>query len=268
MGRHRRFSKDIEKEICIKYIEGSPTTQLARAYQCTTATACRILERHHIPREHHRTSRYELESPYFFHSIDSEPKAYWLGFIAADGYIKPSVNQLHIKLMSSDRMHLVRFRNTIGSTNPIDDHDYANMHPYVEINIFNRYLVRDLMRFPGFGNNKSHELRWPNNIASDLVMHYIRGYTDGDGGFYVQRQTKRPKPRLFFQVTSNKEFLLALQTQLMKDCDLRQTKLNESHSTPMLTYGGCLQVKRIFDYLYQDATVWLPRKREKIEPYF
>ena len=44
-----------------------------------------------------------------FNKIDSEEKAYWLGFIVADGYLNINKHMLRIKLGNRDRSHLIKF---------------------------------------------------------------------------------------------------------------------------------------------------------------
>ena len=49
----------------------------------------------------------------YFEEIDTEEKAYWLGFIYADGSINPSKNGLEISLKYSDKTHLQKFKKSI-----------------------------------------------------------------------------------------------------------------------------------------------------------
>lgn len=49
----------------------------------------------------------------YFKEIDSNEKAYWLGFIAADGYINK--NELVIELQESDKEHLEKFNKAISN---------------------------------------------------------------------------------------------------------------------------------------------------------
>ena len=44
-----------------------------------------------------------------FDSIDTEEKAYWLGFIFADGYISLKGNSFELSLKGSDSEHLDKF---------------------------------------------------------------------------------------------------------------------------------------------------------------
>ena len=71
----------------------------------------------------------------FFDVIDTEEKAYWLGFLMADGHINDRANcgalQLHIHLSKKDYNHLKKFHSHINSTNNITfgkDNDIQSSH--------------------------------------------------------------------------------------------------------------------------------------------
>jgi hypothetical protein len=51
---------------------------------------------------------------HIFDEIDNEEKAYWLGFIVADGYLNSDRNMLRIKLGNKDKNHLEKFINFLG----------------------------------------------------------------------------------------------------------------------------------------------------------
>ena len=65
-------------------------------------------------------SRYSLNERYF-DDIDTENKAYWLGFIAADGCVvtKKGRRHLYIELSNKDRCHIEEFRKDIEFNGPI-----------------------------------------------------------------------------------------------------------------------------------------------------
>ena len=51
---------------------------------------------------------------HIFDDIDSSEKAYWLGFIIADGYLNDDKNMLRIKLGDKDKNHLIKFIKFLG----------------------------------------------------------------------------------------------------------------------------------------------------------
>lgn len=64
----------------------------------------------------------------YFKEIDSFEKAYWLGFLYADGCItrfykdeKLKSMSLEIMLQNDDKNHLIKFRDALDSNVPIKD---------------------------------------------------------------------------------------------------------------------------------------------------
>ena len=51
---------------------------------------------------------------HIFDTIDTKEKAYWLGFIVADGYLNDSKHMLRIKLGDIDKKHLEKFIIFLG----------------------------------------------------------------------------------------------------------------------------------------------------------
>lgn len=264
---------ETQEIICRLYKDGYSSIWLAGKFQKSAATICAILDNHGIPRVYQFRLRHQLKNPRFFQTIDSEPKAYWLGFVAADGHVNQERNLFTIYLQIGDRDHVVRLSKALGSAYPIvDRHVIDKTGRKIDSSGFSMRcasLARDLLSYPGVDNHKSLNLRWPDKLPESLVRHYIRGYMDGDGGLYVQPRKNRPSLRYTFEITSTLTFLAGLQNKLIIHCNLRRTKLypQRNPKTAKLIYGGRLQVKRIFNYLYQGATIWLPRKRDKIEPF-
>src|SRR5260370_4402854 len=60
------------------------------------------------------------ENPDFFDQVDTPEKAYWLGFISADGCViatsaHPEGSHLSIQLTIRDKDHLIRLKETLGA---------------------------------------------------------------------------------------------------------------------------------------------------------
>lgn len=198
-----------------------------------------------------------------FDNIDAEEKAYWLGFLAADGWA--SEKQLSLQLAEKDLSHLLKFKNFIGVDYKISKYE-TNLDGKIFIGY--RYVVSSTnfvksLEKHGIVPNKSLILSFANTINDNLIKHYIRGLIDGDGSFYIHND------RLNFSLISSLEVCKKVQQYLMSNCDVSKTKLEEKETENgdkyyYLKYCGSPQVCRIAEYLYDGANVFLERKKELV----
>ncbi len=198
--------------------------------------------------------RYVVDSNYF-DVIDTEAKAYWLGFLYADGCVYK--NRVRLALARKDREHIERFRLALGSTHRIRDTDYA----YAEssIDIHDQQLVDGLIS-QGVVPKKTFSPVFPSNVPPPLQRAFVLGFFDGDGSI-----TNTKKATVSWVGTW--ECLSWLSATLSEAVPgVTQRPLQEHHSTPgiwYLAYSGNRQASRIGSWMYQEAQVWLPRKRER-----
>lgn len=116
----------------------------------------------------------------YFENIDSEDKAYWLGFIWADGYINK--DSLEIEIHIKDKDHLVEFQEDLCDNHKLYDRERQTTHS-CRLTLGSQKLVSDLVNL-GYKNKLV-----PVNLPEQLERHFIRGLFDGDGsvGFYKGR---------------------------------------------------------------------------------
>src|SRR5262245_16933447 len=95
-------------DICLRYQKAERPGALAEAYDISIHTIYGLLRRREIARrgnsEAHRI--YQCDHT-FFASLDSEAKAYWLGFLMADGGVKGT--SLNLGLSIVDQGHVEKF---------------------------------------------------------------------------------------------------------------------------------------------------------------
>ena len=104
------------------------------------------------------------------------------------------------------------------------------------------------------------------------MRHFIRGYFDGDGCFSVIKRNDRKNPNsktYQFNITGMENPLRKIQEHLIKNTGVVDNGLKHRKSTIAVTihYSGRNVCKRILDYLYQDATIYLQRKYNKYVEY-
>lgn len=251
-----KLSELQESEIVIRYLRGDTTTTLGQDFSVNPATIQRVLIKLNVNRRSREQAGrvYQCDHTYF-DVIDCEDKAYWLGFLAADGYIGNG-NMLWLELGAKDEDHLDRFRCSLQSGHPI--HKYARRSRFF---LRSKRLVNALS-WHGVTQRKTLTVPWP-NLSQRWLPHYLRGYFDGDGSLI-----KSPRYNsLRWQITSNERLLFGAREYLVNACGLNRVKLTRLYPvTPVfsLVYGGTGQAIRLSNLMYQDATLCLPRKRDKL----
>jgi DNA-binding XRE family transcriptional regulator len=177
--------------------------------------------------------------------------------LAADGCVRS--NRLQVRLSSVDRAHLTKLAFYLETDAPVRDYFIGGVHRS-EFQVTSNTLVEGLAAH-GVVPRKTFILRWPNLLPDILLRHYLRGYVDGDGNFYSSDGYAS------FSLAGTQAFCLEARRYLASTLNLPAVRLRRNSKTWSLTYGGTRQVRRIQQFLYNDATVFLARKRAvKIKP--
>jgi hypothetical protein len=118
----------------------------------------------------------------YFKTIDTIEKAYWLGFLYADGYITKDNNGLQIALAIKDEEHLDKFIKIIGANKDCKRYygPYKTAGKSVQIKITDKAFCSYLINH-GCVNKKSLIIRLPKLGGEELYKAFLSGYYDGDG---------------------------------------------------------------------------------------
>lgn len=207
-----------------------------------------------------------------FDEIDTEEKAYWLGFMYADGYVTTNKYSIGLNLAIKDMDHVQKFTNFLkfeGGMNISTSHQFGSK----EIKAKDGHLIQmcstvisnkhlwDSLNKKGCVPNKSLVLKFPDeSIFKDksLIRHFIRGYFDGDGTLGRYRHSKsnsNMEASLMFVGTEN--FLIDLQKYIGKGYLMQKT--NCGPLTYRLSYGNS-KAEKVAKYIYDNSTIYLERK--------
>lgn len=258
----RKFNTLDHIEVLTKYSLLKSIHKVAEYYNMSTEPIVRILKMNGI----NLTNRRFNVNHNYFDIIDTEEKAYWLGFIYADGYIRErkSGNSLEMKLSIKDKKHLELFRESIGSNHNIIDgfnsvkyKDRISRSHMSSLALYSKQLVESIKK-QGIHSRKTFTIMKP-NIDKKLIPHFIRGYFDGDGCFYFNKN----------KGTNSTSFACASEK-------FREFLISELLENGMLFkwYGGItLQMQnkmdnlKFYNYIYENAKIYLNRKKEKYEEF-
>lgn len=220
-------------------------------------------------------TKYEYDKDYF-KIIDCEEKAYWLGFIYADGYISIHNNgrnhEFGIELKASDDEHLKKFNRSINGNLECSyrtrKHKFTKYTSIVDsclIRIYSQRFVSYLIE-NGVVLNKTYVLDFPNFIPKELMRHFIRGYIDGDGYIRFSKRTSGNgygyETRFGFTCYSEK-FTFGLKKHLENELNLEtELVLYKDRNNFSVDTSNQKQLLYITEYLYKDSTISLDRKFE------
>lgn len=208
-----------------------------------------------------------------FEVIDTEEKAYWLGFLYADGYVSEIYSSVRVALKKEDYNHLIKLQQFFKTNTPII---YDSKRKCYILNVFSSKIVNDLVNL-GCYQAKSLTLQFPSNniIPVKYEHHFMRGYFDGDGCITHIKPNSKARSYKYqpsFYLLGTPKFIDEYEKRLLvvigrEKPNKRITRNTWSESTNAIQYGGTKLVPKIFNFLYKDANIYLERKLEKFKSF-
>ena len=199
---------------------------------------------------------------HIFDVIDTEEKAYWLGFLWADGNISHTGNRLEVRLSIKDVKHLEKFRAFLKLENNIRIGTHKG-HGFCHLSVRNKHLWNALKSL-GCVPNKTLILKFPKlNIFkyTKLVYDFIRGYVDGDGSLYINKHRNSLETEL--NLVGTLDFLSTVK-HIFGDFGYikNKTTKNWNNKAYSLTFTS-FPSRIICRILYENANIYLDRKYDK-----
>lgn len=240
-------------EILEEYKSGISKKVLMPKYHINSSTFNYILSLNDITKRNLEVSHRVYTMNYsYFKTIDTHAKAYWLGWLYSDGYIRKSSNTVQLSLQNRDIEVLLAFRVALSATHPIKYNTQNSKYFRVRA----KEMVDDLYKL-GCYQAKSLTLTFPTReqVSEEFLNSFMLGHFDGDGSISGNH----------FSVIGARKFIESYQQELMSHCQLNQTKLTHTpNNIATLHYGGRVQVRRIAAFLLKDYKFSLKRKRDRL----
>jgi hypothetical protein len=212
----------------------------------------------------------------FFDKLN-ERSLYWLGFLATDGWVTKHnyTYEIHLKLAHKDLDHMKLFKQHLDSLSPIHDKierktagkDGFLRGEYLahEIAISSEKIFNRLAEF-NIVPNKTHIYHFPVQLKNHPdVQHFIRGCLDGDGWWREHRNNgKNYTTEIRVGMCGTPTFVREMYDIIKERCviDSGSYYVRKSGKTADFEFCAKADVNYIADYLYKDATIYLPRKRD------
>lgn len=223
-------------------------------------------------------SKYNYNKDYF-QQINTNEKAYWLGFLYADGCISRTYKNdklknmsLELSLCGNDKRHLEKFNQALESNVPIrkkiskyKDKEYEAYRLVINCTKMCYDLI-DKKCTP----NKTYDVRLPSYdiVPKEYMKDFLRGFFDGDGCICVT--TMNNKPHIETSITGMEAMLNDIASFLIteKIITVNPKIHHDKRSLACSIYFYGDTVKDFLDYIYKDSNIYLDRKYEKYINYY
>ena len=210
----------------------------------------------------------------FFKIIDNERKAYWLGFLYADGYVSKTKNGYccGIEIKHTDADHLRKFNKDIDGNIEVEIRERKDSRigtfSVARIRLFSKDIFEDLEKL-GCIQNKTDKIEMP-KIEEKFIWPFLRGFFDGDGCIILNKQRSTMK---FDFCSSSLVMLEQIRDFLYKNGIFsyigKSTSSNGAITRKIPNYRlyiSGMENGYIFgSLLYKDATIYLERKKERFD---
>lgn len=210
--------------------------------------------------------RYTVDET-FFDVIDTQEKAYWLGFLLADGCIfqvkgQPP-NGVILGLASVDREHLEKFKKALLSDHvirhvaqkPSKNSAVQKIHHCDVVNVYSRKLAKRLTE-RGVVPAKSLVAVPYLDFPEEFHRHYWRGVVEGDGSIIFSGRAWK------IGLSGSEAVVEGFRSFLLGEGVKTEAQVRPSRSIFCFATAGSRVTKQIGELLWGDATIYLDRKYE------
>lgn len=225
-------------------------------------------------RERHK--KYFCDESYF-HNIDCEHKAYWLGYIAADGTVldktkSENSQRLKLCLARENEELLYKFKEDIQATYPIGQYKnschYAKEtwigQPISQITIPSEQIYNDLVSH-NITPRKSLTIIFPETMKDNQYVNaFIRGYFDGDGCISQNKSTSKSRDYNYkVTIKGTQSMLYNFRKISGVSGTIKASGKHADFRNKELVIVKHKDMKDFLNFIYKDSTIHLQRKYER-----
>lgn len=199
---------------------------------------------------------YEFNEHYF-DDIDSNEKAYFLGFIAADGGVERQKGPLSFNLQKRDKEILIKFCECIGyDTSHIGEYTsgflYKGTWKIIEachLKLCSKYLAKSLSNYNIIPAKSNIDNNLFYNIPDKYKYAWLAGYIDGDGHI--------GKESYVVEIVSNYKTIINIYDFLKLDLKIEGKIRQIGKITYTLAYHKKEYVRKILDKYLHESPIHL-----------
>ena len=251
-----------DQEIIQTYTDGASLAEISRKSGLSVYKIKKLLKQYNIKiRTRFEQTVYSnmkrgkrINHNYF--DILTEENTYYLGFLAADGCVRPNRNEIKIGLSSIDKEWLEEFREKLQSERTIKDYITTKGFQVSEL-LFSSLKIKTELAKYSIVPNKTYKGITMANIPDSLKLAFIKGYFDGDGSFSINKNTKQCK----MSITSHTKKILEEINIYFNNIGYIYHHNNNDYILEFSTIPSL----NIMKQFYKLKTPYLKRKKEKYD---
>ena len=286
---NKKMTDQLEKEIVSLYLDGLSAASILKTINVdfkTTKTIYDILKKHEVIARDSETAKDPGLRHDYFKSIDTPEQAYLLGLMISDGWVvnpqrDSSGNiirnaQIAFSLTESDLETVEWVKDQWNTSNKIstiikppstfpNGKTYSSQ-PVTRVVVTSQIMFQDLNTL-GVDARKSYVSLLP-IVELDLYSHLLRGIIDGDGTIGLYKYGNKNLPAIKF--LGSQCLMGQISWFLTHHVGLGYVKPSgkEKQSLSTITYNRINEVKKLYEYLYNNDCKSLKRKKIYLEDYF
>ena len=199
----------------------------------------------------------------YFRNIDSPTKAYWLGFLYADGYTTKD-DRWGLEIKYDDKEHMNNLLNEIEYTGyPKERIRNNNKSCYFLIK--NKVMTQSLIQL-GVVPNKTDILMFPSTeiLSKKYYPDFIRGFFDGDGCIsynYITKPRKDRKNKIYTRLSKEINIVCKSDKFIQKILDILNENdihlnwnINRNHNNlNVIKTSSISEIEKFYNYIYKNS---------------
>lgn len=266
-GNLDKIGADVEKRLIDLAVGEITGKELSELLHISLSSVSMLLKKNNIRLTPQRfEKKYELNDDYF-EKIDSQEKAQVLGLIYADGSLSKHNYAISIRLWQPDEEYLEKIRNSIGSNkpffylpsrimiSPLNGREYQ-AQPTCILDITSKTFYQYALGWGLVPNKTKMNIGIPINLDEKFYKGFILGLFEGDGCITSGGGSR------YFSIACQEKMATDLQSIFRNHLGIEGYILPKKHIYTFTVYKKA-EIVKIYDWLYENATFWMSRKREK-----
>ena len=255
MRKLKDLSDSEKSEIINQRKIGITEKEISKKFDISLRQYYKLLKLNNIEQKS-KVVRYKFNEDYF-ETIDTEDKAYFLGFIVADGSVNSKSNVIQITQKEPDILY--EFKRYIKYEGDLIK---SKTRDVFDIKISSSKMKSDLLKL-GISPNKTMSVNYP-LIPENLQNHFMRGVFDGDGCISIHHDKRDNSNRGQVNICSGSfDFIKEYADNMVKYCGVKKNNIRQPKGTYyVIDWGGLSDVESVYEFLYKESNIFLKRKKE------